>query len=332
MTQTFSLPSSSEVELVRRYGGPVSHAALAPMISTFRIPDIDGLIGFLAVHRCAVVLGDPLCVPERQAQLADAFGAHCADNHWSVIYVAATETIHTYALERGYGAIEFADLLLADPRHDPEAGARGRHIRQNLNHTRRLGVTVREYLGEESHDAPMEAQAESALGQWHAGRRGPQMYITSSGLFGDRLGRRWFVAECSGGVVGMLSMLQVDYAGCRSLINRVFSAPAAPPHTNELMVVTALRALREEGAGLACLGTGPLAHLGRMEGFGGLSEFLARRIYRLVARVMHLHGRTAFWEKFGVARREPLYLLFQPAHIGISELGALLRTFHFSMP
>jgi hypothetical protein len=54
-----------------------------------------------------------------------------------------------------------------------------------------------------------------------------------------------------------------------------------------------------------------LAALGRIEGCGGVTEFLARVLYRLSAKIMNLRGRTAFWEKYHVTRREPLYLLFQ---------------------
>jgi lysylphosphatidylglycerol synthetase-like protein (DUF2156 family) len=241
------MPLSSEVELVRRHGGPVSHAALYPSSSIFRAPGIDGLIGFLPTHRCAVVLGDPVCAFEHKAALADAFAAHCADSNSSIVYAAATAAMQAYARDRGYGTMEFASLLIANPQHDPEAGHQGWHLRQHLNHTRRTGVTVREYLGEASPDALLEAQAAAACEHWLKTRHGPQMFLGRPRLFEDRPGRRWFIAEQTGAVVGVLSMLKVSCIDCCSLINMVFSSPAAPPHTNELLVVTALRALREEG-------------------------------------------------------------------------------------
>lgn len=324
-------PISPAVDLVRRYGGAVSHAALDPTRSLFRVPGIDGLIGFLNVRGCAVVMGDPICAPEHQAALADAFAADCADKGWSILYVAASASLQAQARERGYASMAFAGLLIADPRHDPEAGHSGRHLRQHLNHTRRMGVTAREYLAEPSPDAQLEAQAQAACDCWRANRHGPQMYLGCPRLFDDRPGRRWFIAEQAGSVVGLLSMLKVGCAECGSLINRVFSSPAAPPHTNELMVITALRALREEGIDAVCLGVGPLAALGRMEGCGGVTEFVARNVYRWVANMMRLHNKTVYWEKYQVARGEPLYLLFQPPRIGLRELNALFRAFHFSI-
>jgi lysylphosphatidylglycerol synthetase-like protein (DUF2156 family) len=219
----------------------------------------------------------------------------------------------------------------ADPQHDPEVDHRGHHLRQHLNHARRTGVMVREYLGETAPDARLEAQAEAACEQWLAARHGLQLHLGRPRLFEDRPGRRWFIAEQVGRVVGMLSMLRMNCFECHSLINIVFSSPAAPLYTKELMVVAALQALREEGIRSVCLGAGPLAALGRIDGCGGVTEFLSRSLYRLAAKVMNLHGRTVFWEKYHVTRREPLYLLFQSPRIKLRELIALFRAFHFSV-
>jgi lysylphosphatidylglycerol synthetase-like protein (DUF2156 family) len=331
MTEIFDSPHSTVVELVRRHGGPVSHAALDPSRSIFRIPGIDGLIGFLLVGRCAVVMGDPICAPEHKASLADAFAAYCVDKGWSFLYSTASAAMQIYARERGYATMEFASLLMADPQCDPEADHQGYHLRQHLNHARRTGVTVREYMGGALPDAQLEALAESSCEQWLSSRHGPQMYLGHPRLFQDRIGRRWFIAEQAGSVAGFLSMLSVSCVEGDSLINIVFSSPAGPLYTNELMVAAALRTLREEGARSVCLGVGPLEKLGQIDGCGCATEFISRSIYRLAANVLHLHGRTVFWEKFRVTRREPLYLLFQSPNIGFREVNALLRAFHLSV-
>jgi len=325
------MPFSTKEELIRRHGGPVSHAALDPSRSIFRAPDIDGLIGFLPTYRCAVVLGDPICAPENKVALADAFATHCAVNNRSILYVAATSAMQGYARERGYGTMEFASMLIANPQNDPEKGHQGIHLRQHLNHTRRTGVIVREYLGGGSPDVLLEARAEAVCDQWLNARHGLQIYLGRPRLFEDRLGRRWFLAEQDCRIIGVLSMLRVSSIDGGSLINIVFSSPVAPPHTNELLVITALRALREEGVNTVCLGIGPQATLGRIDGCNGIAKLLSRSFYRLAAGIMHLHGKTEFWEKYHVTRREPLYLLFQSPHIGFREINALLYAFHFSM-
>ncbi|MGZ5001263.1 MAG: phosphatidylglycerol lysyltransferase domain-containing protein, partial [Methylomonas sp.] len=249
-------PVSNIVDLVRQYGGPMSHSALIPSICHFRTPAIEGLISHWQGGRCAVVMGDPICAPGNKAALARAFEDHCADEGWSIVYIAATASVQAYARQQGYTSMEFASLLMAAPQDDPEIGPEARHLRQHLNHTRRTGVIVREYQGEP--DAETEIQVQAVCDAWLGGRRGPQMYLGRPRLFDERLGRRWFIAEQAGKVIGYLSMLRIGSANSGNLINLVFSAPDAPLYTNELMVVTALQALREEGAGSVCLGVGPL--------------------------------------------------------------------------
>ncbi len=330
-TCAFDSRPSSDIDLIRRYGGPVSHAALHPCYRTFRTPGIDGLVGFLLDHRCAVMLGDPICPPGRRDELATAFAQYCAGNNWSVIYAVATGNMRSFVNDSGCGMLEFADLLVANPQHDPEAGSKGRHLRWNLNRARRHGVKVREYQGNISLDAELEAQAEAALESWRSGRKGFQMYLGSPRLFADRPGCRWFIAECAGNIVGVLYLLRVNCAGSRYLIDLVFSTPSAPRHTNELMVVAAFQALREEGEEAVCLGVGPKALLGEIQGFGAIASGLARGFYQLSNRMVPQHGKTVFWEKFGIVHREPLYLIFQQPWVGIREFRALLRTFNFSM-
>lgn len=149
----------------------MSHAALDPSRSTFRTPAIDGLIGFILVRRSVVVFGDPICASEDKVHLAVAFADYCAGKNWSIVYVAATANLLTYASERKSVSIEFASLLMTDPRNDPETGTQGRHLRQHLNHTRRMGVMVREYLGEP--DAQLEAGTQAACEAWLGNRHGP---------------------------------------------------------------------------------------------------------------------------------------------------------------
>lgn len=86
------------------------------------------------------------------------------------------------------------------------------------------------------------------------------------------------------------------------------------------------------GVRSVCLGVGPLAELGQVEGFGGVTEFLARGIYRWVTKVMSLHDRTAFWEKYHVAYHEPLYLLSSRGILACANSTPYWQLFIFPRP
>lgn len=316
----------TDLHWVRRHGGPIAHAALDPGRCRFRVDGIDGLIAYTPVGCSAVVLGDPICAAEDQGRLAAAFADHARQQGWSQVVAVASARLRDQFLHSGWAALEFADLLVLDPRPDPEHGADGRHLRQQLNHTRREGVTVSEYSG--SGDVPLETQVQALYDRWRTQRHGPQMYLGLARLFEHRVGRRWFIARRGNAILGCLSLLEAGGTGSRYLLNQVFSDPTAPAHTNELLVVTALAALRAEGCPFVCLGIGPRPTLGRIEGCTPGKAGLARWLYRVSGWLLHPERKTRFWTKFGAKPQEPLYLLFQDSRLRLRDVHALLRAFH----
>ena len=312
--------SAIVTERVRRYGGALSHALLDPACRAFVLDGVDGVVAFQVIGNCAVEFGDPICATAHKGAMQNAFVAHCRGRGWTTIAVATTD-----AKSGGSSAaVGFADLLFADPRHDPTTGHAGRHLRQNIARVRRAGVTVREYRGE---DEDVERRAQEACERWRR-EQGASMFITDTRLFTERLGRRWFIAEKGGDVVGLLSLLRADNVG-GSLVNLVFADPSAPSHTTDLLVVETMRALRDEGAPSVCFGIGPRREIA-VDGFHRMSVALAKSVYRFGDRLVHFYAKTAFWEKFGPLERAPLFIRFEPPHLGVRECRALFRVFHFS--
>ena len=325
------MQSSADTDLiwVRRYGGPIAHAALHPERQVFHAEGIDGLIAHSPSGHCDVVMGDPICATVDKPQLADAFAEHARSQGRALVYVAASGTLRKHVLAKGWAALEFADLLATDPRHDFEQGPEGRHLRQQLNRTRREGVTVKEYR--RSGNDLFENRVQSTYDRWRTRRNGPQMYLGTANLFDHDLGRRWFIAQRGTEVLGCLSLLEAGGTGSPYLINLVISSPEAPAHTNELLIVTALAALRSEGCPSVCLGIGPRHTLGSIEGCRPLQYSLARWLYQCSSRLLHPDRKTQFWKKFGAMPQEPLYLLFENPRLRIGDVFALFRAFHASI-
>ena len=292
---------------------------LDPSCRVFETAGIDGAVAYEVVGKCAVEFGDPVCAGVERDALQEAFEAHCRARHWSTITVASTRSRDQDA------AVAFADLLFADLRHDPESGHAGRHLRQNLNRVRREGVIVEEYA---TRDEGLESRAQAACDRWRK-QRGATMFVTEPRLFTERLGRRWFVATRGDEVVGLLSLLRAG-AVAGNLVNLVFATPDAPGHTTDLLVARAMAALREEGAQSICFGIGPRAEIA-LTGFGRASTAVARSVYRVGDRLVHFRAKTAFWEKFGPLRREPIFIRFTTPRVGFRECRALFRAFHFSL-
>ena len=315
---------TEHIERVRLFGGVFSHIACDPACRAFE--GDRGVVPFKLVGRCAVAFGDPLAHVSAWDAVDHAFSAYCRAKGWVAVRVASKVPRRM----SDEASLAFADLVFANPQHDPEAGHAGRHLRQNVNHVRRLGVTVREYAGTTTPDMDLEKRAYAMCERWRAAQRKPRMYLTAPRLFEDRIGRRWFVAEQKGDVIGMLSLLQAGNLTGGHLVNLVFAAPDAPTHTTDLLVCAALRQLRAEERTSICLGYAPRSALDAFEGFGRASVAAATRLYGACARFMHLDGVGAYWSKFGVTEREPLFIRLEPSRIGPRHLYALTRALNLA--
>ena len=322
---------SSDVELVRQYGGPVSHAILNPPYQIFRREGIPGIIGYVLHGRCVVVMGDPVASVEYRSQLVDAFHQHCTVHNWRAIYVVTHKEMAFFADHYGGAMMQFANKLVTNPQKKLYLDQKGNRLKSKSNTARKSGVTVREYDGTSpDYGDGFEQKITDVIHQWQKARKGYQLFLEIPDFFNHRHGCRWFIAEHDGIVVGVLYLLKTGFCDCQYTIDLVLSSPFAPNFTNELMILTAMDQLGSEGVDAMSLAVGPSKTLGKIVGLGLISAFLAHGFYGLATRLVPQHGKVFFWDQFGVSRREPLYLYFQQPTIGPAEFRALLKTFNFS--
>ena len=89
---------SREAELMRAYGSnSLAFFGQAPENSHFLAPDGAGLVHYRLVNKVAIVLGDPVCAPEKGEQVTQSFLDVCARHHWRVaFYQASPAYLATY--------------------------------------------------------------------------------------------------------------------------------------------------------------------------------------------------------------------------------------------
>jgi lysylphosphatidylglycerol synthetase-like protein (DUF2156 family) len=317
---------------VIRWGNSVSSGALADeRCRQFRLPGIEGLIGYRVGVGCAVVMGEPVCRDADKPILADAFHAFCRARGLATVYVVTAPKFTRWAIARGYAAVAFGEELILDPMRDPQEGAAGRELRKKINRAKKVGVAISEYVPSRFADADLERAMEEAAAAWLDGRRGPQIYITRLELFAPpREGKRWFYARAGERIVGAASLNRVDARGGWA-IEHLVATPDSPQGVSESLVVEALAALGREGCRYATFGAAPARVLGQVAGFSRLSERFARAMYASAGRIFHLDARTRYRQKFQAVATEPAYLLFDPPAIGVRQIAAVLRAFNVSI-
>lgn len=314
---------ASIVAQVRRWAGATTDAILDPSMRIFSSPGIEGFIAWRLEAGTCIVFGDPTCAEEDKPSLAKAFDNFATKLKYRVIYVTASQSFTDWATENLCSTkIEFGEELILDPFLDPakESGTHGSLVRRKVKQAVREGITVHELLGE---DPSLERAIERIGELWLKARRGPQFHISNIYLFNDRSGKRWFFARRGDQIVGVITLNQLQvHQGW--LFNHLMVTKDAPNGTSELLVVSALAALRNEGCHYATAGIATLKDLGDIGGLGKISTWIARLSFKIARKIAHLDGLNMFWGKFH-PKREPSYLLFSNTHISIRELVGLRR-------
>jgi phosphatidylglycerol lysyltransferase len=235
-----------------------SLASVAPGTRVWTTPEIDGAVVYNESGRVWLATGDPLAAEPEVSDLARQF--ILAAQHSGSI--AAFVPVTTRFAESMAGASVTAVKIGAAPYFDLKSwgprGDRAKRLRAGLNQARRAGVVIEavQTVGGRLCD-----EAGGLCRAWLRSRRAATNFgwLFTLDPFRHAAYKRFFTArDATGRLVGLLAASPIP-ARDAWYLEDVLRLPDSPPGTTDLLVVTAFRILREEGAGVATLGTCPLA-------------------------------------------------------------------------
>jgi phosphatidylglycerol lysyltransferase len=294
----------------------------------------DAVVGYSAQRRRWLVVGAPVCAETRLPAVAREFEADAARGGARTLYFASEARLE--AVYRG-APTHTRILLGAQPVWNPQTWAQTfeaqASLRAQRNRARNKGVAVHPWSPEAAHDHPDLA---ACLAEWLSTRRLPALhFMVEPHTLGRLAGRRIFVAEREGAVVGFLVASPVPRrAGW--LLEQVIRGRAAPNGTAELLIDAAVRALAAEGSTYLTLGLAPLA---RRPG-AGVQQPANPLWLRLLLGWVRAHGRRFynfeglefFKAKFQPLRWEPVYAISNEPRFSPRTLYAVAAAFSGGAP
>lgn len=308
---------------IHKWGCSISEAILDSECNYFKIPEVEGFIGYRLAYRCAVVLGDPVCAPEKKGALAEAFQKYCQEKKWNYIYFIASKQFSRWAINHICKImIEVGEEIIFNPLLDPTAGHKGHKLRNYIHHAEHVGLVVREYI---SCDLELEKSILEVGKTWEKGRRGPQIYLGHLNFFTNKEDKRWFyLKNHKQDIIGMALLSRLE--ACQGwLLKFLITVPYAPRGASEFLMVSILNILREEDCHFVTFGIVPADNLGEMIGLSKFSKLVAKGLFKMAKWIFHLGKRRLYWQKFH-PHHESSYLLFSGSTISLEDMRALGST------
>jgi len=306
---------------IQRWGCSISEAVIDNPCCYFRIPDIDGFIGYLHVSKYAIVIGDPICPRKDAFQLALAFSRYCEDQKLEVIYLVASEWFAKWLIQNTSKImIEVGEELIFNPSEDVTEGHKASKLRNKVRHVQNLGLQVHEYL---SNDPKIEKEIQEVGTAWLKERKGPQIYLADLNFFENRSGKRWFYLEDQGRILGMILLCRLE-AHDGWLLKFLVMAPENPRGASAFLMLSVLEKLKQENCHYLTYGMVPLEVLGEIKGLSSFSTWFAHKVFKFCSWFFKLEQKKTFWKQFH-PNSKPTYVLFSHSKIGFTEVKSIMK-------
>ncbi|MBC7843449.1 MAG: DUF2156 domain-containing protein [Gemmatimonadaceae bacterium] len=295
--------------------------------------DGDAVVGYVRTHRRCIVAGAPICAGDRLPAVVEEWETFVKSLGCRACYFGAAGRV----FELLHGAPGYTTVVLgAQPVWNPacwsEIPARTPSLRAQMARAAKKGVSVSEW---DPARASGDERLRDCLRRWLRTRRMPTLhFLVEPHTLHDLEGRRLFVAERAGQVVGFINASPVS-ARRGWLVEQFVRTDGAPNGTIEALLDCLMRAVAADGAGYVTMGLVPLrqhvdddAVATNPAWLGALLTFVrlhGRRFY-------NFDGLERFKSKFRPHAWEPIYAISAEATFSIRTLYAIAAAFTVQSP
>jgi phosphatidylglycerol lysyltransferase len=320
-------------ELVLKYGwNATSYQLVNRGIEHWFAARGDAVVGFVRKHGVYVVAGAPVCPLGRLEAVIAEWENYARRRHHRVCYFGAAGRIYSLLrARRGYSTVVLGAQPVWEPSCWPQIIEKHSSLRAQLNRARNKGVAVSEWPAEQASGHP---QLKHCLRQWLRTRGLPSLhFLVEPQTLSNLQGRRIFVAERAGTVVGFLNAAPVPRRQ-GWLTEQFVRGHGAPNGTVELLLDAMMRAVAADGAQYVTMGLVPLSEHNTLP-----PDYNPPWLRWLIAwvrahgrRFYNFDGLDAFKSKFRPQSWEPIYAISSEPRFSPRSLYAIAAAFSGQSP
>ncbi len=249
--------------LLRRHGGgSLGHMTTWEGNTPWFTRDGEGALAYREVNGQAIVLGDPICAPDRVEQTIREFLVFCDEHNWTPVFYSFHPGLLPFFERLGWPHMPVGEETVI---HTAGLTMKGKHwqsVRTALNKAAREGMTA---VWTTWSDLPFAATTEivAISESWVAENKLPEMGFTLGGLeeLKDPDVRLMLAVAEDGRIEALTSWMPVHENGEVVAWTLDFMRRAPDSHNGvmEFLIASAALHLQEEGARFVSLSGAPLA-------------------------------------------------------------------------
>lgn len=275
-------------------------------------PDGAGYIAYRPFAGVALVLGPPICPPEKEQREIAGFAAFATANGWTPCLYAVPERTRGTAAALGWSTVQIAEDAVLDLDALDFTGGKHQNTRTALNRARREGIRAHwtTYAGA---TADEREQIHEISEEWLADKGTPEMGFTLGGTeeLKDPAVRLLLASDLHGTVHAVSSWLPVHHGGTVTGWTLDFMRRRSTGFraAMEFLIASAALDLKGQGFHTLSLSGAPLAHSGTHPSLGSPLDRTLGWLGGLLEPAYGFRTLHAFKAKFH-PRWEPLYLAY----------------------
>jgi phosphatidylglycerol lysyltransferase len=294
-----------------------------------RVP--GAVVPFKRVGRVDAVIGEPLAPPDRLAEVTREFFESRAALRRGVVGFCASEDFARAAAACGAAAAQITGEPELDPVSYEPVGGSAKKLRVYARRLMRSGVTGTVLPADPAHLPPeFRTAAEALVAEWKERSRHTQAHILEIDLWRRAEEKRFFAVfdPKSSDTIWSLLVAHPVYGNEGWHFCHLMRHPDAPKGVNELVVLTAIEALGDEGFRYATFGPYAVPDAGEFIGFGRLSERIVRRLYEIAAKRIGYGSTVEFYRKIVSGPWKPRFLVIWPRRSLVRGFYTMTRLAH----
>ena len=314
----------SRLDLIKKYGvNSFSTLLLYDDIKVFPLTSIEGFVGYRNSRKMLVVVGEPVCAPEKYRAAVEEFIGFCRKTGKQFIIICCGETFKKAVKDLDVSFIRIGEDFIFEAQSYAPKGDKTKMVRLARNHALRAGAVVKEYDHVRSIDPALEKTFNEIAVRWLRKNNRFKAHIMGLNLFDHRELKRYFYAEVNDTPIAFITCLPI-YGRNGILLEDAIRDPAAPYGVTELITLAIIEAFKKNGGNIVTSGISPRLDVSALS---GPSRAVATIGMWFANNVFNLHKLYHFRKKFCTSIAEPSYLLKYPEGLGLLDLVQILTSF-----